>query len=109
MFIGISSGASELENSLFDLVRAGVFTLRELRDVNNTVFGDAFGTCWHSYSTSLNTTVRDADGVEDAPNAVASSSPLNFFQNNFTALIDEAAGEDNQTSEEIYTKRAAEG
>ena len=98
---------------MFDLVRAGVFTLRELRDVNNTVFGDAFGTCWHSYSTSLNTSatnLRDVDGADEVPHAVASSNPLNFFQNNFTALIDdEATGDDGETSEEMATKRAAEG
>ena len=98
---------------MFDLVRAGVFTLKELRDINNTVFGDAFGTCWHSYSTSLNTcavNLRDIDGADEAPDAVASANPLSFFQNNFTALLDEAAtGEDGKTSEEISTKSAAEG
>lgn len=89
-----ASGASDMEQSFVDLIRMGVFTLRELREVTTTVFGDAFGTCWHSYSTSLQSSSKldSAAFMEDVPRAVESVNPLSFFQNNFIALDDDVEG-----------------
>jgi hypothetical protein len=98
-----ANDVAAVADKLQDLIIGGVFSHAEVREVAATVFGDAFGSCWHSYSSSLSShhlRIGEESGClehEVAPVAVESNNPLNFFQNNFIALMDE---QEHDTSKE---------
>jgi len=84
----LSVSALNGDGGLIELVSKGVFSLREVTDISSAVFGDAFGSCWQSYSSSLQNHKAAASEIESEQFHKSDNSQMNFFQNNFSSLGD---------------------